>query len=1043
MYSLFKYVFFCLLSEHFFSRIFINGYLKMRPKKVKCSEVKTTENNNTNKNSKLTKSLKRNSKTTVKRSSRASNVDKKSVKSKSPDEELTSNGLDMKDFVNEISKNDQNSVDETNVYNIENTNHCSSKENDSSLGDKNGENISIKNGDNEDENNKNETDFKCPDCQRSFKSCAALRKHELSCYDFNKTTEDINKLIASLKASGAANNLRAQAMECDIKSDTVSESITLTNESEIDKGVESSISETVSSLTPDSIPSSNNFTDLSNKTVTDDNEEGKNQNSKNLNATYKCLYCKKVFKTAKGYRKHEVICKRKPFNGADKISLDDNQEINYELKSPSETESNFPDIDGDVNNGECHEDISEKVIGTLKKKKEFRCHECGKLYHSSLRLQKHIRVVHHNECLLCGDKFPDNHILLKRHMLLIHPKNTSTITECHICEEKFPDEYSVNTHLLIHSGIEPPIIECHLCGIRCVGKKYHDKHMLIHSGCTRSESDSNCGSDIIDGKETINENIFSNEDKENEVERISDVTSPHPLDNTIRDGNVSEGITDDSCVKDGEESSNGNKYECHECGKSYLVKSSLERHIRVLHSYGNSLQCPQCEAKFPDKGALARHMYTHTGLKPYSCPVCKQEFSRKYHLVRHNLQTGCDGRERAAYPCQVCGREFTRKDNLREHLRAHAGQTKRKKKYICESCEMEYETIEELKLHRKDHIGEKEYTCEYCPKKCLTSAALKKHRRTHTGEKPFECSSCDKKFAAKETLNRHIKIHTGYKPHTCQYCDKSFIQSTQLRNHLVCHTGIGVFQPIRIFVCDLCGKKFNRKPRLNEHVKFFHLGAKPYECVHCIKTFIRKEDLNRHLVIHSGVKAHQCPICTKSFTMKSTLKVHLLTHTKEPPRSCDACGRAFIRQDCLLRHMKTRHREMLEEIKCEAEKKKLQQQLLQVAAEASLVEGMEERKELDENGLIDAVRELLTLLVDETTLRDLGWPDAGVEALLEAVIKRCGHDPEPSTTPRHDRLRHNIKLLFTVVIDDSAVKALLNNQTVDEVILHVLRLAKS
>ena len=41
------------------------------------------------------------------------------------------------------------------------------------------------------------------------------------------------------------------------------------------------------------------------------------------------------------------------------------------------------------------------------------------------------------------------------------------------------------------------------------------------------------------------------------------------------------------------------------------------------------------------------------------------------------------------------------------------------------------------------------------------------------------------------------------------------------------------------------------------------------------------------------------------------------------------------------------------------------------------------------------------------------------------------------------RLRENAKLLFTVVIDDNAVKTLLNSQTVDEVILHVLRLAKS
>ncbi|XP_073996798.1 uncharacterized protein isoform X2 [Rhodnius prolixus] len=496
------------------------------------------------------------------------------------------------------------------------------------------------------------------------------------------------------------------------------------------------------------------------------------------------------------------------------------------------------------------------------------------------------------------------------------------------------------------------------------------------------------------------------------------------------------------CGEDKETAHTSGDFECKQCSKLFRLKSSLDRHARVVHN-GFSHECPQCGAKCPDKGTLARHMYTHTGLKPYSCPICKQEFSRKYHLVRHNMQTGCDGKERPVFPCQVCGREFNRKDNLREHLRAHAGQTKRKKKYTCGCCGIECEATDILKLHKKIHNGERQYTCEFCHKKFPSSGSLKKHRRTHTGEKPYECLTCHRRFAAKETLNRHVRLHTGYKPHCCPFCGKRFIQGTQLKAHLYYHTGEAGMPPIESFVCEICGKNFNRKARLNEHVKFVHLGAKPFQCGQCTKTFIRKEDLNRHRIIHSGIRAHQCPICSKAFTMKSSLKVHLLTHTKEPPTSCDECGRAFIRQDCLLRHMKTKHREMLEEIKSEAEKKKLQQQLLQVAAEASLVEGMEEREELDENGLVDAVRELLTLLVDETTLRGLGWPGAGVEALLEAVIRRCGHEPAPSSTPRHDRLRHNIKLLFTVVIDDSAVKALLNNQTVDEVILHVLRLAKT
>lgn len=143
--------------------------------------------------------------------------------------------------------------------------------------------------------------------------------------------------------------------------------------------------------------------------------------------------------------------------------------------------------------------------------------------------------------------------------------------------------------------------------------------------------------------------------------------------------------------------------------------------------------------------------------------------------------------------------------------------------------------------------------------------------------------------------------------------------------------------------------------------------------------------------------------------------------------------------------MRTKHRDMLEEIMAEAEKKKLQQQLLAAADEAALeLNDPDEPNVLTEEALADSVRELLTLLVDETTLKAFGWPDAPVDRLLEAVIRRCGHQPAGFPDMNYaDRLRENAKLLFTVVIDDSAVKTLLNNQTVDEVILHVLRLAKS
>lgn len=493
------------------------------------------------------------------------------------------------------------------------------------------------------------------------------------------------------------------------------------------------------------------------------------------------------------------------------------------------------------------------------------------------------------------------------------------------------------------------------------------------------------------------------------------------------------------CGEDLETAHSGGEFECVECNKSFKLKSSLERHRRVIHFEGVTFDCPECGARCPDKGTLARHMYTHTGLKPYSCPICKKEFSRKYHLVRHNMQTGCDGSQRATFPCQVCGRVFNRKDNLREHLRAHAGQTKRKRMYTCEHCQKEFYGSALLHIHKRTHTGERPYQCDLCEKRFPSSGAMKKHRRKHTGERPYECKECLARFAAKETLNRHMRTHTGVKPHACHFCGKSFIQASQLRAHIFHHSGENGF------TCSECGKSFNRRTRLQLHIKYVHEGAKPFTCDQCGKPFVRKEDLARHQILHTGVKAHKCPICEKCFAMKSSLKIHLLTHTKEPPRSCDECGRAFIRQDCLLRHMRTKHRDMLEEIMAEAEKKKLQQQLLAVAdASLDVPDPDEPNNMMSDEVLANSVRELLTLLVDETTLKAFGWPQASVDSLLESVIKRCGHEPVGFTDmPYCDRLRENAKLLFTVVIDDSAVKTLLNNQSVDEVILHVLRLSKS
>ncbi|XP_067132683.1 zinc finger protein 25-like [Centruroides vittatus] len=478
---------------------------------------------------------------------------------------------------------------------------------------------------------------------------------------------------------------------------------------------------------------------------------------------------------------------------------------------------------------------------------------------------------------------------------------------------------------------------------------------------------------------------------------------------------------------------------CKECGVTMRKRSKDERCTKCKNASKQNKQiletnelgegkCVECDLTFPDKKALIDHN-TSLHSTAHQCVVCKKTFSRKYHLYRHLQITACSGLPPPSHKCQVCGKIYTRKDNLREHLRAHAGEVARRKKYKCEYCDKQFHGTSLLKIHIRTHTGERPFSCEFCSKTFPSGGGLAKHRRIHTGEKPYVCTECGCKFTLKGTLNRHMRIHTGVRPHKCEFCGKQFIQAGGLKAHLFYHTGQNGFR------CEQCGKTFNRKARLQMHMNYVHNKIKPFECQECGKCFTRKEDLARHYVLHTGEKPFQCPTCSKCFAIKPSLKLHLLTHTKEEPRSCHECGRAFIRKDCLLRHMRKRHRDLLDKILISEKDKKFTYQS---------TSGMPLSRTLNEQSLCESIRELLSLLVDEPTLKGFGWPDKPVDEVLESVIRRCGHTPVTQENYSYlDRLRENSKLLFTVVIDDNAVKTLLNNQTVDEVILHVLRLARS
>lgn len=59
--------------------------------------------------------------------------------------------------------------------------------------------------------------------------------------------------------------------------------------------------------------------------------------------------------------------------------------------------------------------------------------------------------------------------------------------------------------------------------------------------------------------------------------------------------------------------------------------------------------------------------------------------------------------------------------------------------------------------------------------------------------------------------------------------------------------------------CEICGRTFLKKSKLNRHQKETHENLKEFICEFCDKQFKRNSHLKRHMIVHSdNPKPHKC-----------------------------------------------------------------------------------------------------------------------------------------------------------------------------------------
>ena len=59
--------------------------------------------------------------------------------------------------------------------------------------------------------------------------------------------------------------------------------------------------------------------------------------------------------------------------------------------------------------------------------------------------------------------------------------------------------------------------------------------------------------------------------------------------------------------------------------------------------------------------------------------------------------------------------------------------------------------------------------------------------------------------------------------------------------------------------------------------------------------------------MHNGIKKYQCPHCEKKFIQRQQRTVHVRRHTGDKRHKCNECEMAFIEPAGLRHHMKRHH----------------------------------------------------------------------------------------------------------------------------------------
>lgn len=208
-------------------------------------------------------------------------------------------------------------------------------------------------------------------------------------------------------------------------------------------------------------------------------------------------------------------------------------------------------------------------------------------------------------------------------------------------------------------------------------------------------------------------------------------------------------------------------------------------------------------------------------------------------------------------------------------------------------------------------ISKEKFECpvETCHAAPNSLAGLKAHYISkHSDVKEFSCDICGKEFSTHQRLASHTDGVHGDVQFECQSCRKSFRRKADFLRHVV----VNHKRELLPYPCEYenCAKSFMTKHERDSHVSGVHKQERSHKCQTCEKQFSSKTNLTRHVAaVHQRLrKYHTCVHCNRNFQSKSSLEDHVaIAHRGEQLFRCESCDRNFTSKVGLQKHVDAVH----------------------------------------------------------------------------------------------------------------------------------------